>query len=433
MSEWVENTIGAITAYQKAGGTPTAGTELYYGGEIPFVVIEDMTVASKYLEQTSKSLTPRGLQSSAAWVVPQNHILYSMYATVGKPIINTIECATNQAIIALKPDKPMALDYLYYWLVFLRPNVYKFTSQTTQSNLNADTVRKLPIRYPKSKPEQQKIATILSTIDRAIERTEALIAKYRNIKAGMMHDLFTRGVQEGGTLRPKRSEAPHLYKETPIGWIPKEWKTLGMFSVTESIIDGPFGSNLKTEHYVSDFGVRVVRLQNISETEYDDSDKAYISDIHARKLYRNNVIASDILVAGLGEERYPVGRACLFPDGLGRAINKADCFRMRCDESLVLNRFMMLFLNDESARKQIRRYEQGVTRPRINTGNLKKIVAVVPSIEEQKHAVLSIEAVSKKMKTEQENLLKLQNQKSGLMHDLLSGTIKVKTEEGQRS
>ena len=62
-------------------------------------------------------------------------------------------------------------------------------------------------------PQQRHIAEILSTVDEAIEQTEALIAKTQQIKAGLMHDLFTRGVTPEGHLRPPREEAPQLYKE----------------------------------------------------------------------------------------------------------------------------------------------------------------------------------------------------------------------------
>ncbi|MFN5941496.1 MAG: hypothetical protein ACK44C_14240, partial [Polaromonas sp.] len=74
-------------------------------------------------------------------------------------------------------------------------------------------------------PTQRKIASIISTIDTAIEQTEALIEKYQHIKAGLMHDLFTRGVFPNGQLRPPREQAPELYQETAIGWIPRDWQT----------------------------------------------------------------------------------------------------------------------------------------------------------------------------------------------------------------
>jgi len=277
--------------------------------------------------------------------------------------------------------------------------------------------------------KQNKIAVVLQTVDTAIEKTEALIEKYQQIKAGLMHDLFTRGIGADGKLRPPREQAPELYQQTPIGWIPKEWEIHKLGYALESVVDGPFGSNLKTEHYVVDPGVRVVRLQNVSEFVYNDSDKAYVSGQHASFLLRNKVVGGDVLIAGLGEERYPVGRACCYPDDIDPAINKADCFRARCNPNVMKNRFFMLVLNSEMARSQIRRYEQGVTRPRINTGNLKRLSIGVPDIDEQAQIVAKFDTAQSAIQVEQNNLEKLRQQKLGLMHDLLTGKVRVKLNE----
>jgi len=73
--------------------------------------------------------------------------------------------------------------------------------------------------------EQRKIADILSTIDDAIDSTQALIYKYELIKEGMMYDLFTRGIDPAtGSLRPHSSLAPELYQESELGLIPNEWE-----------------------------------------------------------------------------------------------------------------------------------------------------------------------------------------------------------------
>ena len=67
------------------------------------------------------------------------------------------------------------------------------------------------------------IAAVLDTLDTAIHETEAIIAKLKAVKQGLLHDLLTRGIDANGELRPPQAEAPHLYKESPLGWIPKEW------------------------------------------------------------------------------------------------------------------------------------------------------------------------------------------------------------------
>ena len=276
---------------------------------------------------------------------------------------------------------------------------------------------------------QNKIIEILDAVDDSISATESLIAKYQKIKAGLMHDLFTRGVTADGKLRPPREQDPELYYETAVGWIPVEWEFDSISSIMESLIDGPFGSNLKTEHYVIDPGIRVVRLQNIQATSYNDNDRAYVSGSHAAFLYRNKVLSGDILIAGLGEDRYPVGRACLYPENLPPAINKADCFRLRCKVDEAENPFVMLYLNTEPARVQIRKYEQGVTRPRINSSNFKKLIIPKPSVEEQKMITDKIMKVADKIQVEKKRNQKLIMEKSGLMHDLLTGKVPVKIDE----
>ena len=114
MSDWVHSNVGSVTQYQRAGGTPTATTSVYYGGEIPVVTIEDITNGTRYLDKTVKNLSELGLRTSAAWLIKEAHVLYSMYATVGKPIINRIACATNQPIIALKESEAIEQDFLFY-------------------------------------------------------------------------------------------------------------------------------------------------------------------------------------------------------------------------------------------------------------------------------------------------------------------------------
>lgn len=118
------------------------------------------------------------------------------------------------------------------------------------------------IRIPVNKSVQCKIAQILSTIDQAIEKTESLIHKYQQIKAGLMHDLFTRGLTADGKLRPHREQAPELYQETPIGWIPKEWEWKRCKDICDRICVGIVIR--PADYYVSE-GVPAFRSANIRE------------------------------------------------------------------------------------------------------------------------------------------------------------------------
>lgn len=115
--------------------------------------------------------------------------------------------------------------FSYYLMVFLyfSGRVFRYQQQTTGIiNLKLENYLREKVVVP-ALPTQRRIQYILSIIDQTIEKTEALIEKYQQIKAGMMHDLFTRGIGSDGKLRPPREQALELYQHTPIGWIPKEW------------------------------------------------------------------------------------------------------------------------------------------------------------------------------------------------------------------
>lgn len=135
--------------------------------------------------------------------------------------------------------------------------------------------------------------------------------------------------------------------------------------VLRSIVDGPFGSSLTSSHY-RDSGVRVVRLGNIGIARFKASDAAYISNEHAEQLAAHTVRRGDILMAGLGDDRWPLGRCAVAPDDLGPAIVKADCYRIRLTDR-VATRYAATFLSGPRSRSAFRLLARGSTRARLNT------------------------------------------------------------------
>lgn len=298
-----------------------------------------------------------------------------------------------------------------------------FAGSTNQLELSRTPLRVSRLPTPHI-DDQRAMGLVIDTLDTAIHETEAIIAKLKAVKQGLLHDLLTRGIDANGELRPPQSEAPHLYMKSPLGWITKEWEVAPLGELSESLVDGPFGSNLKTAHYVENPGVRVVRLQNILAGEYDDSERAFISERHAASLARNRVTGGDALIASLGDASYPVGRSCCYPADLPDAINKADCFRFRSSPRC-RNEFVMLSMNGAAARKQVRGYEQGVTMKRINLGNLRRVEIALPSVPEQEAIAVRLETIQRQIEVTSLELQKLQFKKTGLMDELLTGRVRV--------
>jgi len=385
--------------------------------------VKDFDEGQIELVETDEYISQQGLISSATSLIPANTPIVCTRMAVGRVAVAPMDVAINQDLKALFPTASTDTRYLLRLADYAKPRAEAVSVGSTVKGIKVADY--LNIEVPLAPPSHQaKIAEILDTLDAAIRGTEAVVAKLKAMKQGLLQDLLTRGIDANGDLRLPQPEAPHLYKQTPLGWLPKEWGLSVMGDVAESIIDGPFGSNLKTAHYVETPGVRVVRLQNIQDGYFDDTEKAFIRERHAAQLSRHEVVAGDVLIASLGDDGHPVGRACLYPDHLDPGINKADCFRFR-GRSSCRNGYAMLFLNGTGARRQARGFEQGVTMKRMNLENLRKVRISLPAPDEQKRIEIRAAAIDAAHDNALVELDKLRLLKTGLMDDLLTGRTPV--------
>ncbi len=162
----------------------------------------------------------------------------------------------------------------------------------------------------------------------------------------------------------------------PSGWM---WASLDQCSLDEeAITDGPFGSNLKSEHYTSR-GPRVIRLQNIGDGMFVNA-RAHISNAHFASLQKHAVLAGDLVVAMLGEV---LPRVCVVPEGVAPAIVKADCARVRTNLDLISPQLLGYFLGSEPSRKRVTGLVKGIGRPRVNLGSVRSIAIPIPPRDEQ--------------------------------------------------
>lgn len=204
--------------------------------------------------------------------------------------------------------------------------------------------------------EQRRIAAILDKADALRQKRRLALQKLDSLTQSIFLDMFG-----DPAVNPYRF---------PL-------RRLGDLAVKFS--DGPFGSNLKSEHY-QDSGIRVIRLQNIGVDEFIDPDKAYISPEHAELLAKHQCAPGDLLVGTLGD---PNLRACIPPPGVFPAINKADCVQVRADRSVATPEFLCTLLNVPSVERMASGMILGQTRLRIAMGRLRELEVPVPPIASQ--------------------------------------------------
>ncbi|WP_323957882.1 restriction endonuclease subunit S [Aeromonas caviae] len=197
--EWKKVTLDSV-ADMNSGGTPKSSIEEYYGGDIPWVSIADMTKHGKWISSTERNISELGLANSSARLYPENTILYAMYASIGECSIAKVPLCSSQAILGIRPKKSLYFEFLYFFLVSLKDEIKLQGQQGTQANLNAGMVKGFSLRLPCIE-EQQKIADVLSTTDQEIAALQQKLDALKQEKKALMQQLLT------GKRRVKVEEA----------------------------------------------------------------------------------------------------------------------------------------------------------------------------------------------------------------------------------
>lgn len=162
----------------------------------------------------------------------------------------------------------------------------------------------------------------------------------------------------------------------PIGW---EWARLADVAANESysLVDGPFGSNLKRQHY-TDAGIRIIQLQNVGRFTWKDSNKTFTSTAKADELIRSNAYPGDLVITKM----FPIARTTIIPPLEERYVLCSDCIRMKPHET-VNKQYLVLLLNSETYVNSISMKSRGITRKRVGLGDIKSSVIPVPPFNEQ--------------------------------------------------
>jgi type I restriction enzyme, S subunit len=281
------------------------------------------------------------------------------------------------------------------------------------------------ISSPFPEPEEQTaIVRFLDHADRRIRRyiriKQKLIKLLEEQKQAIIHRAVTRGLDPSVRLKPSGVEW--------LGDVPEHWEVIPLRRVTASRCDGPFGSGLKSAHY-TDQGIRVVRLQNIGHAEFKDSDAAFISPSYYATLGDHTVEPGDLLVAGLGDERHPAGRACVAPSHIVPAMVKADCFRFRLLRQRLDPEFAALHMTATAADASSL-LSTGATRQRTNLqATASRSIAIPPPREQLgivRHIMTQTSSLRGAISHAQREIALLREYRTRLIADVVTGKLDVR-------
>jgi type I restriction enzyme S subunit len=299
------------------------------------------------------------------------------------------------------------------------------TGSAGQRRVPSDFFKKHQVFIP-GLVQQQKIAKILTTVDNLIEKTQALIDKYTAIKQGMMADLFTRGIDLGGTpstnpnhgqLRPSYEQAPELYKETELGWVPKEWVFTNLGAYIEKYLYGPrFDAGL----YNVAGNVKTIRGTDFTKDGHILYDQVPVAEIPNSKIRHHILRTGDLVVITTAD----CGLTAVFEEQGFAYIPSAYAVKLKLNED-VYPYYIKVYMQTYLANQQINKYVRQGTLGNLPGSDLLRFLISMPDMKEQVDIIRKILAVDNLISKEKSYSLKLQEKKKGLMQDLLTGKVCV--------
>ena len=379
-----------------------------------------------------KSITqywPKLTSDVARYQLAENDILIGMDGSkVGKNYAylqtEDVPSLLVQRVARLRTDEELVPRFLYYFIAsdFWISHVESVKTASAIPHISNGDIKHFEIAKP-NPPEQRKIARILTTLDNLIEKTEALIAKYQSIKQGMMHDLFTRGVDESGRLRPTHEQAPDLYKQSELGWIPKEWEAVTLGDELKQIEQGWSPDCDSIPPKVGQWGV-LKTTAVLWEGYNDQGSKVLPPHLEPRPEYEVKV--GDILMTR-GGPNSRVGVVSYVYNTQAQLMLSDKLYRIIPNDSFVPE-YLSLALSSDATQIYLSSLKTGLAESQTNISQaiVRRLKVLRPQPTEQTEIARQIRSTAQIIQRENRLLQKRLHNKQGLMQDLLTGKVRVK-------
>lgn len=374
--EWETKSINDL-ADVIGGGTPDTTVKSYWDGGIQWFTPSEIG-KNKFVDASLRTITEDGLNNSSAKLLPPNTILLSSRATIGECSLSLRECATNQGFQSLV-SKNCNVDFLYYLIQTKKKDLIRKSCGSTFLEISANEVRKIQVSVP-SDVEQQKIAELLSLIDKRIATQNKIIDKFQSLIKGLIDDIITL---KCGQLVAFET----LYSKAGEGGTP---------------------TTSNTEFY-DNGSIPFIKIDDLSN-KYLSANKDYITELGLKKssawlIPTHSIIYSNgATIGAISINKYPV---CTKQGILGIVPN-----------TNIDVEFLYYFMQSSYFQKEV---ERVVTEGTMKTAYLKDINHIkcpIPDLDRQKEISHLLSVLSLKEDVERQLLQKYKIQKQYLLRKM---------------
>lgn len=255
-------------------------------------------------------------------------------------------------------------------------------------------------------------------VDDAITNTEAIIVKFKQVRAGLLHDLLTRGLDKHGQLRDPFAH-PEQFQDSPLGRIPRQWEVVPVERVGEVRL----GRQRSPAHENGQHIRPYLRVANVFDGFIDYSDVLTMNfEPTEQEIY--GLKPGDILL-NEGQSLELVGRSAIFPGPAGVYCFQNTLVRFRCNVTAIPEFCQAVFKYWLDTRRFTHVAKQTTSVAHLGADRFAKMPFARPRMDEQVAIAKVLRTQIEHQEVEDLNLTKLQKLKSGLMSDLLTGRVRV--------
>lgn len=417
MEGWKEIKLKELISEMGDGGTPSTLDEGNFGGDIPWVVVDDVRPE---IYSTKDSLTEQGFKSCSAKMWDVGTIILTTGATIGKVGIAKVPLCTKQGITGIVCNEYANNLFIRYWLEANEEQLIRYAQGTTFKEIRTRPLGNLKILIPnpftkESVTEQTAIAAMLSKVDEAIASVQASISAAERLKKSLMQNLLTGRMKPDGTLR-KEDEfyVDEKFGRVPVGWEVKRLKDICLNS-------GDYGANASAIDY-DETKPRFIRITDIDDFGQLLDDGKACMDGDCTKKYM--LEEDDFLFARTGDT---VGKSLLYKKEMGPAVYAGYLIKFTFDKNLVMPEYFDLIAKSEFFEAFKIAMKRVGAKPNINSREYCSFKFLLPSdIEEQKRIYNKFASVAKSQREKQNKIIILERLKKSLMQNILTGKVRIR-------
>ena len=280
MAEWVECKISDIGTVV-GGATPsTKKPDNYKNGTIAWITPKDLsTFSGRYIQHGERNITEAGLRSCSTQLLPKNTVLFSSRAPIGYVAIAANDVCTNQGFKSVIPNENTDPIFLYYLLKYNKDKIEGLGSGTTFKEVSGSTMKNIVVSVPKDKKIQERIASMLNSIDNKIEENE----KINNNLEQQAQSIFKYWFVDFEPFGKK---------------MPTDWCNGIVDDLAKDIVCGKTPSTKKADYYGTD--IPFITIPDMHDKIYSITTERHLSVLGANSQAKKNLPKNSICVSCIG-------------------------------------------------------------------------------------------------------------------------------------